>query len=494
MRRFALLLLSSSFLFGQFEYRNTELPTDTLAKVGSRVITAKDFLERFELMPWPNKDKKDRIEFTKLEFLYSLVAEKLLAQEAAAQNIGTDSVTMGIQHNFEKLFVRDEYYKKQITENVMADPAELRIGMTRFPFEIRVEVLGVLNRLEGESLYRKVSQAKDKRAVLRKFQDSLFVTIDTVNVSFGFPERNAEDAVFEIRNDSISHPVQTEGYGWVMFHLLTRGTNAQNVKFNVTDRLHKVTTIVKKRAEDSLALRTFVAVTSPQRAEANPDIFFPLADSIYAILRADTAAYLGKNIYQFTPGAMDQLQRKLIQLKFAKFITLASGDMTLGEVLQGLSNNNLVFPAPLDKDKLRAVLNNNIKTVIQNEMLTREGYARNLQQSDNVRHDVAVWMDNQKSRLLLRNVLDTLKIVPDTTKKLSTERLLQDKIDAYIGSLAKRSTVSIDEEKLKKVPVTNSSMVTWRYIGFGGRILAVPQAVRQFDWFYEWKKQERLNQ
>lgn len=97
------VLLGIQIGLSQFEYQGRELPVDTVATIGTQAISAADFLERFELMPWPKKDVKSRIEYTKLEFLYSLIAEKLLALEATNQNIGTDSVTVKMQSNLEQI-------------------------------------------------------------------------------------------------------------------------------------------------------------------------------------------------------------------------------------------------------------------------------------------------------------------------------------------------------------------------------------------------------
>ncbi|MFA6440568.1 MAG: hypothetical protein WCX28_14775, partial [Bacteriovoracaceae bacterium] len=448
-----------SLASAQFEPRSTELPKDTLASIGSRIITAKDFLERFELMPWPNKDKVNRIEYTKLEFLHSIVAEKLLAQEAAAQNIGTDSSSLKLQNNYERLFVRDEYYKTEVQSRIVITPSEALAGMSRFPYEFEVAVLGILSKEEGELLYKKVAKSKNKNATVKFFNDSLYVVIDTVHVTYGFPEEVVEDAVFAIGKDSLSRPVETQAYGWVMFALLKKYTNVQNVKYSHPDRLHKVNNVIRERKEDSIAVRTFAAVTSPQRAEADPAVFFPIADSVYAILRADSTAYLSKGVYQFNAGAIALLEQKLSSRLRDRFITIESGNMTVEDVLQGLFNNVVVFPSPLHLDHIRIVLNNNIKTVIQNEMLAREGLKKNLHQTESVRHDVGVWMDSHKSRMLLRNIIDTLRRTTDTLQQKRLERYIQESIDRYIGTLAKRYNVTINEEALRRVSTTTSSMV-----------------------------------
>ncbi|MBI2427740.1 MAG: peptidylprolyl isomerase [Ignavibacteriales bacterium] len=609
-------VLLAQFALSQFGYQTNQLPLDTLASISTQVITAKDFLERFELMPWPQKDVKSRIEYTKLEFLYSLVAEKLMAMEASAQQIGFDSATQSMQYNLERLFVRDEFYKREVLPKIEISNAEIQKGLSRYAYEIEVEILGVLSKAEGDLFFKKYKQAKNKRTILKLFYDSLYIPVDTVQLSFGSADLALEEAAFTIDKDSLSKPVESSIYGTVMLRLLKKYTNPEYAKFNRQDQAHKVRNIIKGRKEDSLATKAFVSVTASQRAEAKPDLFFMLADTIHALMSLDSNAYRTKNVYMLSGGLLDDIQKRLVAYLQNEFVTFASGaPMTFGEVLLGLSNNYVVFPN-LQKEYVQWVLNNNMKTVIQNELLTREGLRKNLQQSENVRHDLSTWMDNRRSALLLRKVIDTVKVseteieeeyqkdpaffgatmlvrlreilvdsislakglkeklkrgedfatlarkyskrkewtkdggesvltdiknlgelgmfaatakigevegpwkikegltiftvlerkvIDDSlrmnfaeTKRTIEQKLLgvkrQKTLDQYIGTLAKKYGVTLNEANLRKTSTSTSSMFTWRHIGFGGRIVAVPQVLRQTEWVYEWLRRENLNQ
>lgn len=600
----------------QFTSPSNELPRDTLATIGAQVITGKDFLERFELMPWPKKDFKSRLEFTKLEFLYSLVAEKLMAMEATAQGIGFDSASLEMQYSLERMFVRDELYRSEVKPKIVVTAEEINSGMRKFAYELEVEVLGILSKSEGELLYKKFKQSKNKRKTLVFFNDSLYVPLDTIQVSFGSVDPALEEAAYAIDKDSLSKPVESKVFGWVMLRLLKKYTNPQYARLSGPDQIHKVKNIISDRKEDSLAVKTFTSVTVPQRAEANPEIFFKLADEMFSILKSDSNSFQTKNVFYFPATYFDTLEQRLKNDIAKPFITVSdSVPMTLQQVLIGLKNNYVVFPH-VKIEYIRWVLNNNIKTVIQNELLAREGLRKNLQQSENVRHDLSVWMDNRKSRLLLQKIIDTVrvskeeieeeyhkdpglygatvlvslreilvdsmklakelkeriskgdnfeklarqfskrkewaknggvsgfvnvkqlgelgifvstaavgelngpwkikegltiftvldrKVIDDSLKANfpNVERQIESKLlvkkrqttlDRYIGTLAKKYGVTMNETNLKNTPATTHSMFTWRHIGFGGRIMAVPTVFRQFDWVYEWMKQENLNQ
>jgi parvulin-like peptidyl-prolyl isomerase len=54
--------------------------------------------------------------------------------------------------------------------------------------------------------------------------------------------------------------------------------------------------------------------------------------------------------------------------------------------------------------------------------------------------------------------------------------------------LAKRYGVTIDADVLKSILVMNINMFTYRYMGFGGRVTAVPYTTPMYDWSKEWEK------
>lgn len=610
MRLLFLLLFCSSLLTAQFTNRMRTLPQDTVARVGSSVITAADFLERFELMPWIGKDRANLIENSKKEFLQSLVAEKLMALEATAQNMGNDSIAMALQRNFERMFVRDELYVRTVKPKIVITDEERKEGMMRYPYEVKVEVLAVIAQRDADMLRRKVTLSRQKTATMKLFSDSLYVPVDTLTVTYGSTQKHIEDVIFSIGKDSLSRTVQMESGQLAMFRLLSWETKKERADVTLQDRLHKVDKVIEARKEEIQARKAFGAMTSKHRAESDPKIFFRIADSVLAILRADSAAYASQNLYRFSGSAMEKLQRAFSPEWNRPFVTLDSGMMTIGDVLQGLANNNILIPR-LSPEMVRLILNNNIKTVLQNEILAREAMRQNLHRTPKVRHDVGIWMDSHKNFVMTRAVIDTIavtdkdveqeyakqpqeygarimvrmkEILTDSlplanemvrrivngeefetlARKYSTRKewaalggvspwfdaqrngelglfaanahvgeltgprktalgytvfILTDKrieddsvkaawdsvkqvieakvrnerqketLNRYLADLAKKYDVSIDENALTNVPTTTTSMVTWRNLGFGGRVLAVPQTFRQTEWYNEFKKQ-----
>jgi len=65
------------------------------------------------------------------------------------------------------------------------------------------------------------------------------------------------------------------------------------------------------------------------------------------------------------------------------------------------------------------------------------------------------------------------------------------KIDSYTESLANQYGVKIYDNTLKSLKLSNVNMFTYRYMGFGGRITAIPYLVPWYDWYKLWNEQNK---
>jgi hypothetical protein len=56
--------------------------------------------------------------------------------------------------------------------------------------------------------------------------------------------------------------------------------------------------------------------------------------------------------------------------------------------------------------------------------------------------------------------------------------------------LANKYSVEINKELLESLEVTNTTSVFYRYLGFGGRLLAVPMTIPNYNWVKPWLEQK----
>ena len=72
-------------------------------------------------------------------------------------------------------------------------------------------------------------------------------------------------------------------------------------------------------------------------------------------------------------------------------------------------------------------------------------------------------------------------------RELKAEKISSKMINNTVR-LANKYNVTVDSNQLNKVPVTNYNMLVYRYMGFGGKILAVPLTPVFIEWVKEWEK------
>ena len=135
---FIVILFLFPFTFEQFPQSFID---KNVARVGNLSIDDQEFLERYEMTPGFNRHRKSTIESQKIEFLFSLIAEKLWALEAIDRGMDTTEVIKFTTESFTKMFVRDALFKKEIQEISQATDEEILDGYYKSMSKLYVNFL-----------------------------------------------------------------------------------------------------------------------------------------------------------------------------------------------------------------------------------------------------------------------------------------------------------------------------------------------------------------
>jgi hypothetical protein len=101
------------------------LSRDTLAWVGTRAITGADLVRRIEWMPWPEKQGAAGMDSAKVRALQSLAGESLLAQEAEREAPGDSDRVALMRRALRKALIRDALYHEVVRALPAVSPAEI---------------------------------------------------------------------------------------------------------------------------------------------------------------------------------------------------------------------------------------------------------------------------------------------------------------------------------------------------------------------------------
>lgn len=404
---FSLVILLGGQTFGQ---RTSALPSDTLAEIGPAVITARDFLERIELMPWPGKDRAAEHDSAKIRALRSLAAEYLLAQEAAVKGLGHDSSTQRRRLELERLMVRDELYKREVLSRVDVETRELSPGLRRYPRELQILFLRAPTRAAAGELRDSLGTRRAIDSTLRRISSRLLIGADTLFLQFGSMDRTLEDTAYALSSRRrVSGVLRSDVYGWGLAVLLGERSNADALKKSIPDRRTAVENIIRRRKQDERAASFTGSVLSPQRAEADPVLFETAAARLHELVLRDPAAHASKGVYRIFVADLDTVERTLEADLQRVFVQTASGGLTVADVLDGLRSRDMSVVS-LDPERFRNRLNACIRDVVAGELIAREGYRQGLERSENVRRDVAVWERTWAATALIRNLTESVKV------------------------------------------------------------------------------------
>jgi parvulin-like peptidyl-prolyl isomerase len=382
-----------------------------LAEVGTKIITARDLIERLELMPWPGKERPGLADSTKIHALQSIVAEQLLVLGANDQDIAKDSVWARRARTLERLMVRDQLYRRQVTPKITVTNAEIQEGIRRYASSLKLLLLTSSTEADSRKVYRTLARGS-LDSVLQRISPKLLTRQDTLVITMGDVEKTLEDAAYNLqKGKQVAQPIQIQRLGWVVTVLLARFSNPKYQDLAVSARVQKVRSTLQQQKERERTILYQASILSHRKAEANPDLFERLASSALRILRGDSTGYRMQGGYTIVL-IIDSLESILQPLLDKPFISMEDGSMTVWEVLEEYRFFRFYFPSLQDED-FRMRLNGSIRQTVAMEYLAREGYRQNLQNSEEVRHDVATWVDYWRAKEHERQLRGTLSQVTD---------------------------------------------------------------------------------
>lgn len=458
---------------------------DVLARVGSREITVGEFRQRIDLMPWPGKDNPETRDSAKIAALASLVAEKLLSLMAVERGIALSPATSASLAAIERVLARNELYRVEAAERVQIDSAEVMQGLERYASLLRLNVFVVDSPHRAETLAAHLSAADSS------VRPDGVLSHDTVVVGFGDLHPAYEDAAYALSREGEACAAFSERYGWAVFQLLERATNPAYARQSIQERLTTVKQKLRKRKEGLLAIQ-FARELLSTSLHLDSTAFHLLADSLHAVMVADSAHRQGE-MYVVRGDEVDRLRLQLAPALGRTFARMGDYSVTLNEIVGELKFFPLRFSS-LRKGSFLRTLNQDIRLIIEAALMSREAQRRNLHQRPTVRREMTMWIDAMQAEKLLKFLLDSLAraygadTVTDAEAARAGMKRASDEINAYIMKLADRQSVMMDFAKLRRVAITPSNMVTRRFIGFGGAMMAVPMLPHIWEWIEMWKK------
>lgn len=95
-------------------------------------------------------------------------------------------------------------------------------------------------------------------------------------------------------------------------------------------------------------------------------------------------------------------------------------------------------------------------------------------------------IDKRKIEINIRNSGINEKV----KRKIKYNKIMK-RIEDIVVELADKYNVTVNDEILKSLDLLNTQMIVYRYMGFGGQILAYPNSTPFFNWKIKWEQKKK---
>ena len=380
-----------------------------VAKIGNISISQKEFLERYELSPQSNMQMKDIKEALKKDFLYTLIAEKLLAKGALEQNLDTSDIVRYNLNQFKKMFVRDALYRKEIMVKSRPLADSLLDSYIYNPSIISVEYIFSNNKKEINNIYNLLKKGEPF--------DSLYVELapaDTnkMTISIGQLDAETEKKLFSVKENDYSIPISIDD-DWFIFKVTKRNFPILEKTEGWEEEYKKLDKVAKQRAEDIYFNEYKTKFFTGKKVEANGRLLKSLAEKASSILtKKQSTQKAGDDIYLESKDLLE------IESEFGKdtlnmtYIKLESINVKFKDFIRSFKFD-LLSTKKTDYQTMGGMLNARTKKYIEQELLAKEGFNEKLQDTPQVIDSYNMWRDNYLNQLIQSEFIDSAKVTDD---------------------------------------------------------------------------------
>lgn len=400
------------FLFTVEEYSQSFLDKN-VASVGNLTITDQEFLERYEMTPGFNRHRKSTIESQKIEFLFSLIAEKLWALEAINRGLDSSEVIKFSSEAFTKMFVRDALFKKEIQEKSQASDQEILDGYYKSMSKLYVNFLYSDDLEEINFLHKLLNDGVLFDSILAE-SDEKAEQLTPIEIVFGQMDESVEDILFNLKVNEYTKPILTPE-GWYIFKLVNRSEQLMEGNASKEDVMKTVKKTLEARKLIDNQKEFYTEFFRDKKVDVNPELFETLARNISTLFEYKKKNYQIKENELINLETPDILKMEEVfgdEMLGSNFILLDKEPITFGEYLR-----MLIFDGYHSSDYklnfIRASLDNRVRRDIEKELLYREGKKRGYDILPEVKREVETWRENYLFQALKAQYSDSVQVSED---------------------------------------------------------------------------------
>lgn len=402
LMKFLLIILFILPIFAQEDEK-------IIGRIGSTVITADEFQERYELTPKFRKQIKNYSPILKLDFFYTLAAEKLWALEAIERNLDkTEAMTLSTEM-FEKMFTRDLLYRMEIKDKVQLSDQEILQGYFKSSVKFYINFLFSEDEEEIFNLYELLNTGFP-------FDTILVASIEfeeqptPIEVTFGQMEESIEDSLFNMKIGQHTAPILMPE-GWYIFILKNKVSQLLSPIDEEDEVYKRVKKTLQSRKEAELYRRFYKNFFAGKKVDVDAELFKSLTFHLSNILTEKKVKLKLREDERVMLESTDvlELEKLLIDSLQYSFIKFEDEPISLKKYIRILAFNGY-NPVKTDYNSTFVSLDERTLKLIEQELTAREGIKRGLNFLPEVKNQVKMWRENYLFQSLKSEFLDSAKV------------------------------------------------------------------------------------
>jgi parvulin-like peptidyl-prolyl isomerase len=357
-----------------------------IARAGNIDITEREFLERFELVPSLYRHRKPQLQQAKLELLYAMVAEKLLAQEALERGLDQRGLFQLSLLNVRKLLARDELYRREISNNVVITPAEVEEEVRRAGQLVLLAFKYFDREDEATFVRRRIETGEDFDRIV--VDDSFDALEDTATVIWGDALADIEEAAYRLNPGEVS-PVVRAGTGFYILKCLSirAGTHLNHLQPETIPG--KARARLRQRKEMAL-MHDFMSRTLHQKAaHARTAQLKMLADALSRTMAQQTPPS-GDSLIVLTSDMLPSLLKHISTFAHDTLCVVGDTVWSVGDAVDKLYSKGFRI-RPDQVKHMFARLNGDLEYWAQQDVLSQIALDRGLDRVPEIRRKLEMW-------------------------------------------------------------------------------------------------------
>ena len=388
--------------------------TDVLATIGSSKISVEEFQNRFDFMPHLNYSSSN-IDSVKKEFLYSLAAEKLWALEADELQIDTiESVKLSLK-SLEKLFVKDELYKREVESKINIAGEEISIGLSRVTRILEMNIVASPDSQNIWNLYEELSTSDnfDSIAAASKLPNKVS------EIKLGsLQDERIEDIVYSLKINEFTKPILSNR-NWFIFKLIGDRRD-ETIDLTKEHAKNIVIKTLSDRKSQKIGREYLDRVFKGRTITADRkvfDIFFENLKTVILerIKKADTDTSLSIQLLQTD---LFQCLSRIDKENLNKDFTIVDSDtLTIKDYVYYLIYQKIEFKS-LEDNEAKLILNMAVRQFIETSVLYNEGLKSDLDKLKSLKSDLQTWKNYYLSEVLMNSYADSIKVTDEEVNQL----------------------------------------------------------------------------